>query len=502
MAPGFADDDPLSRVLAPPPNETAADREARLLAETEAKRISDAIDEELQLQARSDKKGPRPMKMLLLGQSESGKSTTLKNFQLLHSPKAFHAERASWRAVIQLNVVRSIRLILEAIAEVHALQVPSASSSPRSSHRTLPDSRPSSSRSSPLADLPHLTPEHLKLRLRLMPLLQVEEVLIRKLTRAGNTEQEATRLTQLTNMPDVIARDKELAVNSHFVWKTMFSRIAGKRNSSEMDIDAIDWNDPEDAGRIIHACGEDMIMLWGDPVVHDVLAYQKLRLQEMPGFFLDSLDRLTEPRYIPTDDDILRARLKTLGVSEYRFQVKDENFSGIVAGSREWRVYDVGGHRSLRAAWAPFFDDMDAVLFLAPISCFDQVLEEDPLVNRLEDSVLLWKSIVSNPLLARTSLVLFLNKIDILQHKLSLGIQLGHYIVSYGNRPNDYQNTSTYLRRKFSQIHKEHSPVPRPFYCHFTAVTDTKTTAHILGDVQDTIVRRQLQSIALMGPDL
>ena len=68
MAPGFADDDPLSRVLAPPPNETAADREARLLAEAEAKRISDAIDEELQLQARSDKKGPRPMKMLLLGQ--------------------------------------------------------------------------------------------------------------------------------------------------------------------------------------------------------------------------------------------------------------------------------------------------------------------------------------------------------------------------------------------------------------------------------------------------
>lgn len=466
-----------------------------MLAEAEAKRISDAIDEELQQQARMERKGPRPMKMLLLGQSESGKSTTLKNFQLLHTPKAFHAERASWRAVIQLNVVRSIRLILEAIAEVHALQAPSATSSPRSSHRSLPDSRPSSSRASPSAELPHLTAEHLKLRLRLLPLLQVEEVLIRRLTLAGNTEQEATRLTQLTNAPDALARDKELAVNSHFVWKTMFSRIAGKRNSSETDIDAIDWNDPDDPGRIIHACAEDMIMLWNDPVVHEVLAYQKLRLQEMPGFFLDSLDRVTELRYVPTDDDILRARLKTLGVSEYRFQVKD----GLVAGSREWRVYDVGGHRSLRAAWAPFFDDMDAILFLAPISCFDQVLEEDPMVNRLEDSVLLWKSIVSNQLLAKTSVVLFLNKIDILKQKLAAGIQLSDYIVSYGNRPNDYQNTSTYLRRKFSQIHKEHSPISRPFYCHFTSVTDTRTTSHILSDVQDTIVRRQLQSSKLVA---
>ena len=35
------------------------------------------------------------------------------------------------------------------------------------------------------------------------------------------------------------------------------------------------------------------------------------------------------------------------------------------------------------AAWVPFFDDMDAIIFLAPISCFDQVLAEDNTVNRL-----------------------------------------------------------------------------------------------------------------------
>lgn len=26
-----------------------------------------------------------------------------------------------------------------------------------------------------------------------------------------------------------------------------------------------------------------MIMLWNDPVIHEVLAHQKLRLQDMPG---------------------------------------------------------------------------------------------------------------------------------------------------------------------------------------------------------------------------
>jgi hypothetical protein len=59
-----------------------------------------------------------------------------------------------------------------------------------------------------------------------------------------------------------------------------------------------------------------------------------------------------------------------------------------------------------------------------------------------EDSVLLWKSIVQNPLLKRTNLVLFLNKCDILKAKLASGIKLGDYIVSYGRRPNDFESGS------------------------------------------------------------
>lgn len=57
-------DDPLTRAMAPPPNETPEEREARIYAEREAKRISDAIDEELK---KGHKKGPKPVKILLLG---------------------------------------------------------------------------------------------------------------------------------------------------------------------------------------------------------------------------------------------------------------------------------------------------------------------------------------------------------------------------------------------------------------------------------------------------
>jgi guanine nucleotide-binding protein alpha-1 subunit len=72
--------DPLALALRPPPNETAQERIAREKAEAEARRISDEIDEELKKEREGMKKGTkRPVKLLLLGQSESGKTATLKS---------------------------------------------------------------------------------------------------------------------------------------------------------------------------------------------------------------------------------------------------------------------------------------------------------------------------------------------------------------------------------------------------------------------------------------
>ncbi|KZT70518.1 G-protein alpha subunit [Daedalea quercina L-15889] len=492
---GFATPpDPLDVALRPPDDESDEDRVARLSAEEEAKKVSDMIDEELKAQDRAERKGPKPIKILLLGESivDDPQSLSLISAKCeLTSLQAFRAERASWRAVIHLNVVRSIRIILEAIAEAQTAQgQPLTPSGPRTPRNRTPSD--ASTRT-----YPPLTAEHLKLKMRLSPLLQVEQALIRKLTPPGSAEFEATHLAQASNVSYMERmRQKEVAVNSMFAWKGVFGRLLSEGRDSGESHDGIDWGDPEDPGRIIYACGEDMIRLWNDDTIRVLLQAQGIRLEDRPGFFLDSLERVTSPRYVPTDEDILRARLKTLGVTEYRFSIKEGTVGGV---SRDWRIFDVGGHRSLVTAWAPYFDDMNAILFLAPISCFDQMLEEDATVNRLEDSVLLWKLIVSNPLLVQTSIVLFLNKIDIFKAKLEAGIRLSKYIVSYGNRPNDYESTSTYLKRKFAQIHKEKSPEPRMFYCHFTTVTDTKSTQHILADVQDTVVVRNLKDSSLIS---
>ncbi len=59
------------------------------------------------------------------------------------------------------------------------------------------------------------------------------------------------------------------------------------------------------------------------------------------------------------------------------------------------------------------------------------------MVNRLEDSLLLWKAICESKLLAKAILILFLNKCDILKQKIQNGTQLSMYLSGYGDKPND-----------------------------------------------------------------
>jgi len=312
MAP-TAPRDPLSALTAPSESETPEERDRRLESEEQAQRVSNAIDDELN----KERKAPKPVKILLLGQSESGKSTTLKNFQLMHEPKAFAKERASWRAVIYLNIVRSFHLIMDAMERV------------QSGLHTLGDDDVD------LSDLPQLTAEHLRIQRRLSPLFQVENALIKQLSppSPAPVEEHSRR--------DSVGRSslREVAVNSATQWKDRFGRLvkAGRVATEE----ETNWDDPGDPGRLLNACAEDMMLLWNDPVIQELLRKMKIRMEDHAGFFLDSLDRVTAARYLPTDDDILRARLKTLGVTEHQIRVK--NSLGI---GKDWRIYDVGGHRS------------------------------------------------------------------------------------------------------------------------------------------------------------
>jgi guanine nucleotide-binding protein G(i) subunit alpha len=83
---------------------------------------------------------------------------------------------------------------------------------------------------------------------------------------------------------------------------------------------------------------------------------------------------MAQSGYLPNDQDILRSRVKTTGITETMFRV----------GDLTYRLFDVGGQRSERKKWIHCFENVTALVFLVALSEYDQMLYEDESVNRMQ----------------------------------------------------------------------------------------------------------------------
>ncbi|EJF65114.1 G-alpha-domain-containing protein [Dichomitus squalens LYAD-421 SS1] len=438
---------------APPKDENEGERAARLEAEREAKRISDEIDRALE-QERQELRKRRPQtKILLLGQSESGKSTMVKNFQLYFCPTTFYAEAEAWRAVIHLNLVRHVNHILELL---------------------------STSDSPPGKQIPNK--DYRVLQMRLSPLKQVELILTRALSaEASNSSSTSPTAEKSTWRPD---RVTEVSIRGGSGWKALMRKRRGSIARLPTIPDEVD-----DARRILDACKDDVVALWK--------AQEPGNLEDGSAdhgrYFLNNAARVSDIKYIPTADDILRARLRTLGVEEYRMAMETAAEKGT-----EWVFYDVGGARSQRAAWASYFDDVNAMIFLCPISGFNQQLAEDVFVNRLADSMELWSTVCKSKLLANATFILLLNKADLLAAKLKAGLKFEDFAPSYRGRPNKAEYVAEYLREQMMATHRFSSPKKRQLHVHVTCAIDTNLMGVVLTSVRDVILIDTLQHTTLL----
>lgn len=292
-------------------------------------------------------------------------------FQRLYTPTAFREERILWRAVIQLNIVRSIRTILDTLA-VATLQTPQTSpmSSPRfhpnsmskhpippvpqlpsgfidwsneaensgerydrpgrsparavRSHRRAPSETDMESDNDMISSNPSLatlsSAPFEALRQRLNPLRHVEQLLIAKLVPPN--EDEATQLAGPSHsqhppgptsamQPSFMGsttnsssyRNQEIFVRPGTGWKGALARnrvnypgsgLWNNSNGSGSDASTHGFHRPNSAGNtgletsdepqeVLHSCRKEMIQLWNDESIREILRRKKIRLEEFPG---------------------------------------------------------------------------------------------------------------------------------------------------------------------------------------------------------------------------
>ncbi|MBN3277960.1 GNA13 protein, partial [Polyodon spathula] len=225
--------------------------------------------------------------------------------------------------------------------------------------------------------------------------------------------------------------------------------------------------------------------LWGDTGIQN--AYDRRRefqLGESVKYFLDNLDKLAEPDYLPSQQDILLARKPTKGIHEYDFEIKNVPFV----------MVDVGGQRSERKRWFECFDSVTSILFLVSSSEFDQVLMEDRQTNRLTESLNIFETIVNNRVFSNVSIILFLNKTDLLEQKVQI-VAIKDYFPEYEGEPHNLADIQKFLVECFRN--KRRDQQQKPLYHHFTTAINTENIRLVFRDVKDTILHDNLKQLML-----
>ncbi|CAE1294546.1 GNAO [Acanthosepion pharaonis] len=179
-----------------------------------------------------------------------------------------------------------------------------------------------------------------------------------------------------------------------------------------------------------------MKRLWADTGVQECFGRSnEYQLNDSAKYFLDDLDRLGAKDYMPTEQDILRTRVKTTGIVEVHFSFKNLNF----------KLFDVGGQRSERKKWIHCFEDVTAIIFCVAMSEYDQVLHEDETTNQYTGK-------------------------------------------------QTYEEAAAYIQAQFESKNKSST---KEIYCHQTCATDTNNIQFVFDAVTDVIIANNLRGCGL-----
>jgi len=218
------------------------------------------------------------------------------------------------------------------------------------------------------------------------------------------------------------------------------------------------------------------------------LERQKI-LTETTEVFWRDIDRISDPEYMPSEQDIINVRYRTSGITDKKFTIAKSHF----------HIFDCGGQHSERKKWIRYFVDVRALIFVISLSCFDEITFANAELNCMEDSLVLFKETIHNKLFVDTHSILFLNKRDLFANKILKvpitdcpvfgDFETFKHETTIHSNPHDYEQTTAYIRHKFESIANEQVNGQRKrIYTHITCAMDKGNIEHVFNAVKHILI--------------
>mmetsp|Transcript_15440 Transcript_15440/g.19114 ORF Transcript_15440/g.19114 Transcript_15440/m.19114 type:complete len:381 (+) Transcript_15440:305-1447(+) len=248
--------------------------------------------------------------------------------------------------------------------------------------------------------------------------------------------------------------------------------------------------------------------VWTNEVIVNIWENRgHVQVQDALEYYMDRIEQVCQPGYSPTNEDILRSRVRTTGVVQEKFQM----------GEARFEMYDVGGQRNERRKWIHSFENVTTVMFVAAVSEYNQYLYEDNNKHRQEEAVELFRQQLCSQWFLDVPFILFLNKKDLFREKLP---KIPFKVTEGDEQRNiDFQGPECEMDRSppyntdgsdssFENCYdaaleylkdiyvsqQDDLPVARKagIYTHFTNSTDSENVERIMNSCKDIILRIQL----------
>jgi len=230
---------------------------------------------------------------------------------------------------------------------------------------------------------------------------------------------------------------------------------------------------------------DHLTSLWHDPGIQKTYECRALyQLNDSTQYYLDKIHQIAVKDYLPSEQDILRSRVRTTGIVESNFVIDGNHF----------KMMDVGGQRNERKKWLHCFSGVTAILFVAALSEYDQVLFEDEETNRMVEALNLFDEICNYKVFKKTSMILFLNKRDLFAEKIKkVPLTKGCFPDYHGE--NSYDGASSFILEQFRARNRDGE---KQIYPHLTCATDRDNVKVVFNAVKDTVIRRSLEEGGLI----
>ncbi|KAL9651768.1 hypothetical protein ABK040_014415 [Willaertia magna] len=184
----------------------------------------------------------------------------------------------------------------------------------------------------------------------------------------------------------------------------------------------------------------DIAELWKDGAIQKAMQKRSLfQVEDSAGYYFENMARIGAENYVPSEEDVVRARIKTTGLVEQNFSFKDLPFTMI----------DVGGQRNERKKWIHHFQGVDSILFICSLSEFDQKCYEDDSTNRMKESLQLFGDYINSKWFAESLVYLVFNKYDLFVQKIMAGSKLSDTFEDYKGPEKDVEAAKEFIKEMY-----------------------------------------------------